>query len=66
MMKCVLSGKCLKDDGEIQKNKQRGIMSIEQYDDETLLEEVKHRGFEIRLICDTVISIGGVRFDITS
>ena len=43
-------------------------MGIEQYSDDDLLEEVKRRGFEIKLkktgfVCDH-ITIGGIRFDL--
>ena len=54
-------------------------MKLSEYDDDTLLEEVKKRGFEIKMITDKTtrefkgwengvdyIKIGGVRFDISN
>jgi len=49
-------------------------MSISQYSDDELLEEVKHRGFKIETECfisdndhfTTAVIIGGMRFELTS
>ncbi len=41
-------------------------MNLSQYSDDELLEEVKHRGFEIKLKCDNVITIGGIRFELST
>lgn len=47
-------------------------MRLSEYSDDDLLEEVKHRGFEIKVmwhyrnneLCAEKISIGGVKFDL--
>lgn len=50
-------------------------MKLSQYDDDELLEEVKHRGFKIDVHLEplgkwamglTHITIGGIRFELTT
>ncbi len=46
--------------------KRRGTMKLQEYDDEDLIEEIKHRGIKIEVIPTRpfpMVKIGGILFD---